>query len=37
VAVVLLACILLGIWKARTLEILGWVSLLLFVFAALMG
>ena len=37
VAVVSLACVLVGIWKGQTLEIMAWVALLLTIFAAFMG
>jgi hypothetical protein len=37
VALVSLACVLVGIWKGRTLEIMAWVALLLTIFAAFMG
>jgi hypothetical protein len=37
VSLVSVAGILVGIWKVRTLEILGWAALLLVMFAAMMG
>ena len=37
IALISLACILVGIWKGRTLESVGWVALLLFIFASLMS
>jgi hypothetical protein len=37
VALVSLACVLVGILKRRTLEIMAWVALLLVMFAAFMG
>jgi hypothetical protein len=36
-ALLSLACILVGIWKGRTLEIVGWIALFLVVLTSLMG